>query len=157
MAEPGAITKTEKLDPPITHHRWLAGVNLDCQETYWMKNLYQLCQTLWFQETEAHMDAFLGGSCTFWMSLPEGKQTHPVPQKLLDYFLRTYLSRFVALFPNAIILAAGGKAKHRLISMNIDHVACSAFTRPESNKPRAKVSWSDAGKKIAERLSRRFG
>jgi hypothetical protein len=83
------------------------------------------------------------------MSLRSGAQTGRVPRELLQYFSHTYLQRFLALFPNAIVLAAGGKAQSRLRSVHAEFEHCSAFTRPESNKSRAQESWRRAGQAIA--------
>jgi hypothetical protein len=90
--------------------------------------------------------------------LPRGNQIGRVPSELLQYFLHTYFKRFLALFPNAVILAAGGKAQSRLRSIHhIEFESCSAFTRPESNKPRAKDSWQRAGQVIGRRLAQGMG
>jgi hypothetical protein len=113
LAEPGAVTPTERqnLLPAISHGPWIEGFDLGSQEYYWRRHLGELCIHIWPEGTEDHMYAHLGKSNTFWMSLRPGAQTRPVPREPLQYFLRTYLTRFLALFPDAIILAAGGKAQ----------------------------------------------
>ncbi len=110
MAEPGAITPTEamNLGPAINHEDWLGTYNLRLQEHYWRANLRELCRHIWPVHTERNMYEHLGGSCTFWMSLPRGSQTKSIPAQLLNFFLTKYLRRFLALFPQAVILAAGG-------------------------------------------------
>lgn len=155
LAEPGAITPTEahNLLPTISYRRWVEPYNLRLQEHYWRANLRELCRYIWPENTEDSMYAHLGKSCTFWMSLPPGAQTSQVPREPLRYFLQTYLKQFLALFPNAIILAAGGKAQTRLRSVHAEFEGCSAFTRPESNKPSARESWRRAGQAIASRLA----
>ena len=155
MAEPGAITETEKnnLLPAITHDDWIGTYDLRLQEHYWRDNLRQLCRHIWPENTEASMCEQLGGSCTFWMSLPRNAQTKAIPAAPLNYFLTKYLARFLALFPNAIILAAGGKAAERLTKVGHAFERCSAFTKPESNKPSARESWRVAGLAIARRLA----
>lgn len=98
MAEPGAITKTEQqhLSPPITHNPWNAKRESYQQDNYWLKQLYQLCQLVWPEDTEANMDGSLGGSCTFWMSMPPGDQVRAIPLSVVNYFLETYLKRFLS-------------------------------------------------------------
>jgi hypothetical protein len=158
LAEPGAITKTEaqKLLPAISNSRWIEPYDLRLQEHYWRANLLELCRHVWLESTEDNMYAHLGKSNTFWMSLPRGAQTSHVPREALQYFLCTYLKRLLALFPNAIVLAAGGKAQSRLRSLDIEFEHCSAFTRPESNKPSARDSYCRAGQAITGRLAQRW-
>lgn len=154
LAEPGAITPTEahQLLPAVQHSPWLDDFDLTLQEHYWRANLRELCKSVWPQDTDSNMNAYLGGSCTFWMSLPPGKQTRQVPRELLDYFGRTYLRRLLGLFPHAVIVAAGAKASERLRDMGVPFESCSAFTRPESNKPRARASWRQVGEVVARRI-----
>lgn len=155
MAEPGAITKTEQPGPAIDHAPWIGTKELKLQQYYWLANLLYVCEFIWPQpDTEAMMDQYLAGSCTFWMSLPVQEQTKPIPKVVLSYFLDTYLKRFLKLFPNAVILAAGGKAQDRLHRIEADFIPCSAFTRPESNKEHARESWQQAGLQIAAQLFR---
>src|ERR1019366_8915203 len=92
--------------------------------------LLELCRHVWPEDTDDNMYAYLGRSNTFWMSVRAGKQTHAVPPAPLQYFLNTHLTRFLALFPNAVILAAGRKAQLRLRSVHVEFESCSAFTRP---------------------------
>jgi len=154
MAEPGAITKTERhnLLPAILHQDWIGTYDLRLQEHYWRDNLRQLCRYIWPTETERNMYAHVGGTCTFWMSLPPGSQTNQVPRPPLDFFLQRYLPRLLNLFPNAVFLAAGGKAAQRLKTLGVAFETCSAFTRPESNKPRARASWQEVGSRLAAKL-----
>jgi hypothetical protein len=158
LAEPGAITTTEaqNLLPAINHSRWIEPYDLRLQEHYWRAKLLELCRHVWPENTADYMHAHLGKSNTFWMSLGTGAQTSRVPREPLQYFLHTYLSRFLALFPNAIVLAAGGKAHSRLRNVHIECEHCSAFTRPESNKPRARDSYRRAGQTIAGKLAQRW-
>jgi hypothetical protein len=131
LAEPGAITPTEarNLLPAISHRRWVEPDNLRLQEHYWRANLLELCRYIWPENTEDSMYTDVGKSCTFWMSLPPGAQTSQIPREPLDYFLQTYLKRFLALFPNAILLAAGGKAHARLRRLNIEFESCGRQRR----------------------------
>lgn len=154
MAEPGAITPTEdrSASSAISHTPWIESYNIRLQEHYWRANLLTLCQHIWPTNTEAKMFTHLGGSCTFWMSLAAGVQTNNVPTILVNYFSNTYLTRFLSLFPNAIVVAAGAKARDRLRKLNVRHLHCSALTRPESNKPAARESWRTTGMEIARLL-----
>lgn len=171
MAEPGAPTKTEKecreKDPehaaqPVNHEEWLAPYRdkIKNQEHYWRENLRALCRHIWPDETEANMYRYLGGSCTFWMSLPE-KQTTPVPRDLEDYFLKNYLRRFLQLFPNAVLLAAGSTKPRtrlerlkRLAHAEFQFECCWAFTKPACTifKQRAEDSWRQTGRSIRSKL-----
>lgn len=155
MAEPGAITPTESqnLLPAISYDDWIGRYDLNAQEHYWRDNLRELCRHIWPEDVEAAMRSHLAGSCTFWMSLAPGSQTSEVDRPVVNYFTRTYLKRFIALFPNAIFLAAGGKARNRLRPLQIPFEQCSALTRPESNKPRAHKSWAAAGARIRSMLA----
>ena len=154
MAEPGPITSTEALNlrPAVTADPWIHGVDLSLQETYWLGNLRQLCRHIWPDDTEAQMDSHVGGSCTFWMSLRHGSTTDSIRSPILRYFRKIYLEPFMNLFPNAVILAAGAKARDRLKPFGIEFIECSAFTRPESNKPRARDSWRQAGEQARSLL-----
>ncbi len=157
MAEPGAITPTEALHllPAITYDEWIGRFDLRLQEHYWRANLRELCSHVWPEDTEAQMTARLAGSCTFWMSLPPGAQTDAIPRELLRYFSSKYLGRLLALFPDAVILAAGGKARDRLQTMGVAFEECWAFTRPGSNRREAHESWRVAGLAVARKLARR--
>ena len=156
MAEPGAITSTEaqNLKPAVEWQPWIGAKNLRLQETYWLENLRTLCRHVWPENTEAEMDARVGGSCTFWMSLPPGAQTDLIPSPLLHYFLDRYLPRLLALFPDAVVLAAGAKARERLRSIGVVAESCWAFTRPGCLQPRARESWRASGMAIARKLGR---
>jgi hypothetical protein len=162
MAEPGAITDTERADPlpAIQHAEWLHGYDTRKQEHYWRSNLRELCGHVWPNETEENMYRYLGGSCTFWMSLRPGKQNANVPSELEKYFLTAYLGRFLSLFPNAVLLAAGGKARtrlkklERLTNSSLAFDTCWAFTRPACNQAAARESWHTAGEAIRRRLAR---
>lgn len=155
LAEPGAIAPTEakNLQPAVIHRRWVEPYNLQLQEHYWRANLLELCRQIWPVRTEDRMFDYVGKSCTFWMSLPPGAQTSQVPQALVDYFSNNYLGRFLSLFPNAVVLAAGSKAQKRLTRLGVEFESCSAFTKPESNKPKAHESWKEAARRIAARLN----
>lgn len=163
MAEPGAITDTERnnLLPAIQHTEWLRGYDTRKQEHYWRDNLCKLCGYIWPRETEENMYRYLGGSCTFWMSLRPGKQNANVPLELEKYFLTTYMGRFLALFPNAVLLAAGGKAQarlkkfRRLTNSGVAFETCWAFTRPACNQAAARESWHVAGEAIRRGLATR--
>jgi len=105
------------------------------------------------------MRRHLGGSCTFWMSLPEGSQTSQIPRELEDYFSQKYLGRFLALFPHALLLAAGGKSRVRLnrfakqTKTGVAFESCWAFTRPGCNRAKAHESWRNVGEVIKQRLA----
>lgn len=75
-----------------------------------------------------------------------------IPAELLRYFNDKYLTQFIVMFPNAAILAAGAKTRDRRKRAKVDYIECSAFTRPECNKPCAKQSWIDAGKATAAKI-----
>jgi hypothetical protein len=162
MAEPGAITKTEaeKLRPAIarnerrviTHRPWTDGYDLEAQEHYWRKFLLELSRHIWPVNTERNMFERLGVTCSFWMSLRAGVQTKTVPSEPLNYFVKLYLPRILALFSKARIVAAGSKAAERLVTIGCSFEKCSALTRPEANKPRAHESWRVVGEEIRKRL-----
>ena len=161
MAEPGAIDEFERHDllPAVAHMEWLNGYDIKAKRHYWRCNLWELCSHVWPERTDEHMRRHLGGSCTFWMSLPEKSQTSQIPRELEDYFLQKYLGRFLALFPNALLLAAGGKSRVRLnrfarqTKTSIAFESCWAFTRPGCNRVKAHESWRRAGEVIKRRLA----
>lgn len=155
LAEPGAITPSERLHllPAIAHAPWVGTHDLSAPEHYWRANLRELCSHIWPDETEAEMNRSVGASCTFWMSLPPGAQTRDVPADLVKFFNQTYLRRLIALFPSAVLIAAGGKAQRRLTAANVTFIGCSALTRPESNKPKARESWRRGGLAVAAKLA----
>ncbi|WP_424966684.1 hypothetical protein [Dinoroseobacter sp. S375] len=63
------------------------------------------------------------------------------------------LGGFVRLFPSAIVVAAGGKARARLDLAGVrDRVEMRALTLPEANKPEARQSREAAAKTLRERL-----
>jgi hypothetical protein len=156
MAEPAAITPTEarNLGKPISHGDWIASED----KHYWRANLRDLCRHIWPVHTEDNMYERLGVSCSFWMSLPpEAPQTKQIPSEPVIYFVKTYLRRFLTIFPpSAVILAAGvTKAAGRLkILKGVQFEQCRALTKPESVKPSARTSWRDAGEKIKQMLER---
>lgn len=154
MAEPGPITETEaqSLGVAINHEDWIGEYDLSNLEHYWRAHLLTFCTHIWPQSTQDHMCRHLGGTCSFWMSLPPGSATESVPAELVNYFSATYLKKLLALFPNATIVASGGKARDRLKKLNIDFDYCWAFTRPGCNQKKAKESWRVAGEKIRKRL-----
>ncbi|MDE2271709.1 MAG: hypothetical protein KGJ94_06955 [Xanthomonadaceae bacterium] len=176
MAEPGAITKTEKDNPrpAISDDGWPEQdpVTARKQENYWKENLYTLCSSIWPQNTRAEMNRHLAGSCTFWMSLPDQdyakqrgcdlNQTSAIPRELEDYFLERYLCWLLAAFPaTTIILAVGAtKATPRLkrlrgltaAPVTQPIVNCQAFTLPASNTKKAKDSWKVAACAIKTKL-----
>jgi hypothetical protein len=161
MAEPGAIGEHERqnLLPAVAHMEWLHGYDIKAKEHYWRSNLWELCSHVWPEDTDDHMRRYLGGSCTFWMSLPEGSQTSQIPRQLEDYFLQKYLGRFLALFPHALLLAAGGKSRVRLnrfakqTKNSVAFESCWAFTRPGCNQAKAHESWRRVGEVIKRRLA----
>ncbi|GAA3975842.1 hypothetical protein GCM10022278_35900 [Allohahella marinimesophila] len=157
MAELGPITPTEakKLLPAINHDSFLRDRNLNLQEHYWRLNLKTLCSYVWPENTEQMMEKHLAGSCTFWMSLPHGSTTKSVPKPLIEYFSNTYLRELLRLFPNALILAAGGKARDRLRRLGVDYEHCWAFTRPGCNRREAHESRAAAGKALAPAMNHR--
>ncbi len=152
MAEPGPITPTEadNLLPAISHTDWIGDYDLRLQEHYWRENLLAFCRAIWPENTQSCMYRYLGGSCTFWMSLPHGSTTDTVPMELVDYFLNSYLKPFLAQFPNATMVAAGGKSSQRLNRLGVPHEKCWAFTRPGCNRQEARDSWARVGAIIAE-------
>jgi hypothetical protein len=78
-----------------------------------------------------------------------------VPAAPLRHFLAHYLPDFLALFPQAIVVAAGSKAAQRLERVSGSFKRCSALTMPEANKPRARESWRAVGESIQNQLQRR--
>ena len=75
-----------------------------------------------------------------------------------------YLKRQIQLFPSAVIVALGGKAKRRLRHCGfIPHICAHAPGRPAGDKPAARKSWIEAGIQFREHViylhdsdSRRF-
>lgn len=145
MAEPAPITPSEasSLLPAVNHDDWFTGYDLNLQEHYWRGNLELFCNGIWPNDTRDHMRKYLAGTCAFWMSLPHGSATKDIPARLLRFFEQIYLRPLMAHFDQAVVVAAGRKASDRLKRIGVDHIHCSAFTLPESNKPRAKKSWAD--------------
>lgn len=156
MAEPGPITPTEahSLLPAVSHRPWTTGFDLSLQEHYWRGHLREFCSHIWPEDTEEHMYAHVGGTSTFWMSLPHGQTTKQVPGFVVNYFLEHYLSRFLSLFPQAQLLAVGGKARDRLKKLGVEFYTCSAFNNPEANKPRARESWRRTAVELKAQLIR---
>lgn len=157
MAEPGAITPTEAthLLPAISHMPLIADQDLRLREHYWRANLLELGRNIWPADTANAMMGQMGRTCSFWMSLPRGAQTATVPNQVVRYFLARYLTRFIKLFPDAVVIAAGAKAKQRLKSIGVEFEHCWAFTRPACNHPKARESWRATGRAVAARLAAR--
>ena len=157
MAEPGAIAnrESEHLLPPVLHARLIGDYNTTYTEHYWRENLMVMCREIWPEDTEDHAFRNMGRSNSFWMSLPGRKQKEEVSHELLAYFEQEYLTRFVAMFPQALILAAGGKAQARLKRIGVDFIKSYAFTKPASNNTKKAIpSWRSASQQIAERIAR---
>lgn len=158
IAEPGPILEADKenLRRAIDHTTWLGIRFFGVREYEWHPSLLRLCQFIWPEpHTRVNMDAYLGGSCTFWMSLPHEGHVKAIPYAVESYFVDTYLKRFVDLFPNAIILAAGDTPQERLDWIEVDYVPCAAFTRLQEVTAQARESWEWAGETIAQRLAER--
>ena len=64
------------------------------------------------------------------------------------------LGRFVALFPSAQVVAAGGKASERLALAGRRHLRMSALTQPEYNKPSARESHARVARQLREGAAR---
>lgn len=157
MAEPGAITATEatNLQPAINQAPLIGNHDLRLLEHYWRANALELCRSIWPTNTGAMAMAHLGRTCSFWMSLPPGAQTAAVPSAVVRYFSSRYLKRLLALFPGAVVISAGGKAKKRLQRIGVESEHCWAFTRPGCNRAEARESWRAAGRAAAARLAGR--
>ena len=156
-AEPGPVTPTERLNliPAITTGPWIDGFDLRLQEHYWRKNLEVICGSIWPENTVENMDKHLGGMQSFWISLPDGATTKAIPRPVLEYWRQHYAHRLFALFPHAVVLAAGGKAQERLRRLGIDFIGCGAVTTPGCNFKKVKDSWPVAGQGIRDLLQQR--
>jgi hypothetical protein len=153
-AEPGPITEEEKLDllPAVTQHSWMEFDTRQSQH-YWRENLFSLCQSIWPEDTAENMDKYLAGAQAFWMSPPSGDATAKISRELEDYFSEKYFYRLLDMMPNAVVLAAGGKAQERLKRMGVDYVKCASFMRPGCNADKNKATWPIAGLMIRESLT----
>jgi len=150
MAEPAPISPTEEshLLPAVGAVNWLDGYNFKLLEHYWRLNVKALFGEMWPDGTSSMMNLHVGGTCTFWMSLPHGKTTQTVPRELEAFFVEKYFLEILALCANSELIAAGGKASARLSKYNIPHRKCWAFTRPGCNRAEAKASWMRLGQSL---------
>jgi len=79
-------------------------------------------------------------------------ETGRIPVSITRFCGKRYLLAQLNLFPNALIVAMGKKAKGRLEDLGIsDCLVVSSPARPEGSKKRAKDSW----KRISEELNKR--
>lgn len=65
-----------------------------------------------------------------------------------------YLTRQLAVLPNASVIAFGGKAKHYLKGLGIDFIGAYALAPPGANHKPAMPSWQAAIQTIQERRLR---
>jgi hypothetical protein len=158
MAEPAPIAASENVDltKAVSGPNWPDTRDLTLPEHYWRKNVMELCRHIWPTRTVSNLNAYLGRSCTFWMSMPHGSTTKEVPAAPLDYFIETYLTQLLSFFSRAEIVAAGRKASRRLDKIGVRHHFCWAFTRPGCNHPNAAESWRSVGSTVAAKLSQRL-
>lgn len=152
MAEPGAVHPGEENAVAVNHEDFIEGYDLRSPGSCWRANLLEFASHIWPRDTQREMFLRLGGTCSFWMSLPHGSQTDKIPTEVERYFTNHYLGPLVSLFPNAVPVAVGGKSKVRLARAGVDFVDCWAFTKPACNQPRARESWRAAAKEIVRRI-----
>ena len=63
-----------------------------------------------------------------------------------------HLKKFVSAFPNAHIVAAGGKAQERCRWANILATEMGALTPPGANQHKVRTSWQNAADIIRSKL-----
>jgi hypothetical protein len=63
----------------------------------------------------------------------------------------TYLAAQVALFPNAIVAAFGGKARRDVERLGIAHIGAFALAPPGCNQRAARPSWERVIAAVVER------
>ncbi|MEA5077775.1 MAG: hypothetical protein VB013_04320 [Anaerolineaceae bacterium] len=79
-------------------------------------------------------------------------ETGRIPASITRFCGNRYLSAQLKLFPKALVVAMGKKARERLESIgSTNYIEVSSPARPEGKKPKAKESW----KRIPEELHRR--
>ncbi|WP_005032741.1 hypothetical protein [Holophaga foetida] len=79
--------------------------------------------------------------------------TGPVPKAVEQECGSRFLRRQLALFPNAMVVALGSKAQHRLDRIGVSHHKAHAIAPPGCNQQAAYPSWV----KVAEALRARRG
>lgn len=78
-------------------------------------------------------------------------ETGRIPASITRYCGNRYLSAQIELFPSALVVAMGNKAKKRLETIGFtNYIKVSSPAKPEGNKSKAKESW----KRIPEELRR---
>ncbi len=63
---------------------------------------------------------------------------------------RHYLARQIAVLPNAVIVAFGGKAQDYMKRLRIPHLAAFSLAPPGANRPEARQSWLDAAGRVRQ-------
>jgi hypothetical protein len=63
---------------------------------------------------------------------------------------RHYLARQIAVLPDAVTVAFGGKAQDYLRRLRISYVAAFSLAPPGANRPEARKSWLDAATKVRQ-------
>ncbi len=87
---------------------------------------------------------------SFWMQSRESGCA--IPARAADEF-GVHLRRFVKIFPNAVVVAAGAKARDRARRAGISHISMGALTPPGSNQHKIRETWRIAAAEVRQRLA----
>lgn len=79
--------------------------------------------------------------------------TGPVPKPIERECGERFLRRQLALMPNALVVALGGKAQERLERLGVTHVKAHAIAPPGCNQAAAFPSWVQVAEAVAARRS----
>lgn len=118
-------------------------------QSLYKKNPRSFFAMIWPDESYAARMKKVIITNSFWMQAHLSGEN--VPAQAAKEF-GVYLKQFVSAFPNAICVAAGGKAKERCKWANISAIGMGALTPPGANQPKIKESWSIAASEVKRRI-----
>ena len=160
LAEPGSSPDREELNR--SEAQWIEDVTGDgmgggrCQLRYdnhatstYERNPREFISMVWpGSNTEERMAKSIVTN-SFWM------QAHgsggAIPKGATDAFA-PHLRRLLSAFPNAVVIAAGNKAKDRCSRAKIQAIGMGALTPPGCNQRKIQDSWSTAARDVRLRL-----
>lgn len=160
LAEPGSSPGREELN--CDEATWLEDVTCDglghggfilkynhlAKESY-EKNPRDFIQMVW--PGEAYADRMKKVVITNSFCMQAKKSGGAIPAKAAQEY-GVYLKRFIAVFKNAVVVAAGKKASDRCRRANIPAFEMGAFTPPGSNLSKVKDSWVTVADKVRAQL-----
>lgn len=160
LAEPGSSPGREELK--CDEATWLEDVTCDglgdggfplrydhLAKYPYEKNPRDFIQMVW--PDEAYADRMKKVVITNSFCMQAEKSGGKIPVKAAREY-GDYLKRFIAVFQNAVVVAAGRKASDRCRRAKIQVLKMGAFTPPGSNQSKVRGSWMTTAEDVRAQL-----